>query len=82
MCECECECELAGGRLLKCCICTNKIGTHPIRLYGVSSLPAKLLDLVQREGVLSECQHWRRRTIKDNYLSDIYDGKIDNESEN
>ncbi len=52
---------------------------YPRKVYCYSSLIDNLTSLLQREGVLKSCEHWRNRSIPSGMLGDIYDGRVWNE---
>ena len=48
----------------------------PIKTYCYQPLHKSLHNLVQKEGFLDACEHWRARSPHSPHLVDIYDGQV------
>ena len=49
---------------------------YPIKVYCFKSIKETLECMVKRSGFLDLCEVWRKRSIPDGYLGDIYEGKV------
>ena len=49
---------------------------YPIKYYCFNSIVNSLERLLKREGFADKCEQWRDRQVKDNEMSDIYDGAL------
>ena len=48
----------------------------PIKTYCYKSIVESIEELLNRKGMLNECQKWRSREVPSGYLADIFDGAI------
>lgn len=48
----------------------------PIKVYPYKPLRKSIEQMAKRKGFLSSCEKWRKRSVPDDYLCDIYDGNV------
>ena len=65
--------SMCGATLLKR---TRDDKLVPIKTYCYQPLHKSLHNLVQKEGFLDACEHWRARSPHSPHLVDIYDGQV------
>jgi len=65
-----------GHRLLKEVITKTEKKYYPIKCYCYNSIRNSLQLLLQSNNLLNECESWRDRSIPDEMLADVYDGKV------
>ena len=54
----------------------GSIKLYPLKVYCYKSVKESLECMVKRKGFLDMCELWRKRSIPQGYLADIYDGKV------
>ena len=56
-------------------VCTK---VRPIKLYAYQSIKVAMTNLLNRDGFLKLCEHWRERekNLPIGHLGDIYDGRV------
>lgn len=52
----------------------NKV--KPYKVFAYQSLKKAMTNLLNTNGFLENCEHWRSRKVPSGYLSDIYDGLV------
>lgn len=55
---------------------SNKKILYPYLTYCYLSIETSLQAMLLRPSFLTECNKWRTRTVKNNVLQDIYDGRL------
>ena len=68
-----------GHRLLKEVILKADKKFYPLKTYCYYPLVKSISNVLMRQNLMEQCEHWRTRAIPRNTLADIYDGKIWNE---
>ena len=53
---------------------SGKKSYYPLKVYCYKSLTESLATLLQRDGIIDLCEHWRQRQVPDGYLCDIRSG--------
>lgn len=65
-----------GNKLLKVIITNADKKFYPCKTYCYYSLKSSISTILSRQNLLEQCEHWRDRSIPDNTLADIYDGRV------
>ena len=65
-----------GAILLKKVKIQKRVKFVPIKVYPYQPLSNSITYLVNKPGFLESCEMWRKNRSPDDYLVDIYDGKI------
>ena len=48
----------------------------PRKYFVYNSIASSLSRLMSRPGFLEQCEVWRKRGCDENFMTDVYDGKI------
>lgn len=48
---------------------------YPLKSYCYYPIVKSLSNILNRQSLIEQCEHWRSRSIPNNRLADIYDGK-------
>lgn len=48
----------------------------PVKIHPYNKLKHSIEWLVRREGFLERCEYWRKHSVPEGYLCDIYEGNI------
>ena len=54
----------------------GKLKFVPRKVYQYHSIVDSLKDLISRQGFLSECEYWRKRSVDNDTYADIFDGNV------
>ena len=63
-------------------ILLNKVRTKkgyvlsPVKVYPFKPLKNSIQQLINRKGFLDSCEMWRKRSVPDQYICDIYEGAV------
>lgn len=68
--------KICGTELLRKLKCGKKYKFIPKKVYVYRSVKTSLSRLFQRNGFLTDIEHWRSRVPVQNVMSDVYDGNI------
>ena len=49
---------------------------YPLKVYSYKSVKESLYEMLCCPGMLQLCEEWRLRKIPNNYMFDVYDGKV------
>ena len=58
------------------CTSTSFNKVKPFKVFAYQSLKKAMTNLLNTDGFLGNCEHWRSRKVPSGYLSDIYDGLV------
>ena len=65
-----------GNLLLKNVRSKKGVRLLPVKVYPYKKLKQSIEQLVRREGFLERCEYWRKRSVPEGYLCDIYDARL------
>jgi len=65
-----------GHRLLKEVNTQKGKNYYPLKAYCYYSIRQSIAKILGRNDNLNRCEEWRRRSIPDGYLADIYEGAV------
>ena len=69
--------KACGHKLVKEIKCKDgSVRLYPLKTYCFKSTKEILECMMKRKGFLDLCELWRKRTMPDGYLADVYDGRV------
>ena len=57
-------------------LCNGEKQYYPRKVYCYASVVESLKSILERDGILQSCEHWRGRSVIDGIMGDVYDGRV------